>query len=291
MTGAVVATLTHTIALLAEPSLRSPVVALLDAGAIVEARPAERGFAQVQRADGAIGYLPMALLGAGPADHPRLMTVMFSAVLFPSASTSDSFGTRPIVARDEIVRIYERTGNFVRAKRANGQAGYLPHILCRPLPALHGQAAQARVLQAVAFYDSPEPGGQYDSAFQIEPGEPLSELGRSDGFVLVQRHTGQVGFVLAGLCGEPAADKIMPLGPLDLGWLAIGAGWWVVNWGGMGGILARAGVTGDLRRYSGLVLAFGIAAALWLLAHRKQAARSLALGALLVQMLLYLEAR
>ncbi len=281
-------TLTYTTALLAEPACGSPAIALLDAGTPVQAAPAERGFVLLQGPSGRYGYLPAALLGDAPAERGPSISVTHSATLFRSASNTDTFGIRPIVARDEIVLLHERAGDFVKITRADGQAGFLPATLCRPLP---GQPLRARAVQAVALYSSPTPGGQYGSDFQIEPGEPLIELGRSGQFALVQRREGQIGFVLAALCGTPTLDAIMPAGPLDLGWLVIGGFWWLINWGGAATIFEQLGLPAELRRYAGLALVSGITAALWLIAHRQIAARSFTLGAVGAHALLYLAAR
>jgi hypothetical protein len=281
-------TVTHTAALLAQPVCGSPAVALLEAGTIVQGAQAEHGFVLLQDPSGLAGYLPAALLGAAPAERSPSISVTHSATLFRSASIADTFGTRPIVARDEIVLLHERAGDFVKIARADGQAGFLPAALCQPLA---GQPQRARAVQAVALYSSPTPGGQYGSEFQIEPGEPLIELGRSGKFALVQRREGQIGFVLAALCGTPTLDAIMPAGPLDLGWLVIGMFWWLINWAGAAAMLEQVGLAAELRRYAGLALLIGITAALWLIAHRRVAARSLTLGAIGAHALLYLAAR
>lgn len=281
-------TLTHTIALLAQPACGSPALALLDAGTAVQASTAEGGFVLLHDPTGKPGYLPAALLGSGPAERSPSISVTHSATLFRSASIANTFGMRPIVARDEIVLLRERAGDFFKIERADGQHGFLPAALCR---LLEGQPQRARVVQAVALYSSPTPGGQYGSEFQIEPGEPLIELGRNGQFALVQRREGQIGFVLAALCGTPALDAIMPAGPLDLGWLVIGLFWWLINWAGAVAMLEQLGLPPELRRYAGLALLLGIVATLWLIAHRRVAARSFALGALGAHALLYLAAR
>ncbi len=126
-------TVTHTAALLAQPVCGSPAVALLEAGTIVQGAQAEHGFVLLQDPSGLAGYLPAALLGAAPAERSPSISVTHSATLFRSASIADTFGTRPIVARDEIVLLHERAGDFVKIARADGQAGFLPAALCQPL--------------------------------------------------------------------------------------------------------------------------------------------------------------
>jgi hypothetical protein len=179
-------------------------------------------------------------------------------------------------------------GRFVHIQRADGQAGYIPNVLCRhAAPA--GARAMVQVVQPVALYAEPEPGSQYDSRWIVPSDEDLLVLGKDGRFVLVQRADGLLGYVPAVVCGEAGPSQLFKIGPVDLGWIVLGCGWMWLNWAGVALALVRpVWIDAPLRPYLGLGVVLGVAALLWFGGRRRPAARSFALGVLAAYALLHL---
>jgi hypothetical protein len=126
----------------------------------------------------------------------------------------------------------------------------------------------------------------------VSPVDTLQLLGRDGQFALVQRDTGQIGYVPFALLGRPVADSLIPLGPAaDLGWIALGGLWGLFNWGGVAAIALQPIVPAELRPYAGLAAVLGVAALLWFGGRRRVAARSFAVGLLLAYAFLHLVTR
>jgi hypothetical protein len=122
----------------------------------------------------------------------------------------------------------------------------------------------------------------------VSPSETLLLLGRDGRFALVQRDDGRVGFVPSVLLGQVAVDTLLPLGPVDLGWITIGGIWGLVNWGGLLALISQ--LFGDLifGPYVGLAALAAVVGVLWFVARRRVPARSFAVGLLLAYAFLHL---
>jgi len=284
-------TLVHPFALLAAPSFGAPAIALLAAGEQLRAGPDENGFTVVGSAGGMRGYLPSvvcATLAPGVLPEPHAIRVTQQVALYHSPKAGGQYGARWLVQPGESLQIVEEAGMFRKVQRPNGQVGYVPTTLCRITFTVRGQPAACQLVQTVALYRSPVPGGQFESRWQIDPSEPLIELGRDKLFVLVQREHGELGYVPAALCGERVPEAILPVGPLDLGWIVAGGGWGMVNWAGVVASLYQLNIVeAALKPYFGLAVVLGTAGALWLGSRRRLLARSFAVGVLLAYALLH----
>jgi hypothetical protein len=179
---------------------------------------------------------------------------------------------------------------FLRARRSEGQAGYVPAAICAPraVAAPAGIHPTTHVLQAVALYSHPMPGrqsapdlGQTLAVVLIYPDEPLLVLGNDDRFTLVQRSNGQLGYVPIVLCdaGAGAATRLK-IGLLDLGWMIAGGGWTLLNWFAVAALVQSAIPEPAPRPYVGLAVILGVAATLFLGSQRRHMARSFAAGIL-----------
>jgi SH3-like domain-containing protein len=284
-------TLTHPFALLAEPAFGAPVLALLAAGDRLRAGSESNGCLAVSTSSGAAGYVPAMLCAAGePASWPapRDIRVVLQTTLFHSPQPGAQYGARWLVGPSEPLQILEEAGMFRKIQRPNGQVGYVPATLCRTTRTAHGHPTACQLAQTVALYRTPTPGGQFESHWRLDPIEPLIELGRGKQFVLVQRENGELGYVPAALCGDRDPEAILPLGRIDLGWIAVGGGWGIVNWAGVAVALAQLNLLDTaLRPYVGLSILLGVAAALWLIGRKPLLARSFAIGVLLAYALLH----
>ncbi len=284
-------TLTHPFALLAEPAFGAPVLALLVAGERLRTGTEDRGFVRVATSSGATGYVPAILCVTGESGNwpqPRDIHVVLQATLYHNPQPGAQYGARWLVQPSEPLHILEDAGMFRKIQRPNGQVGYVPATLCRTIATARGQPAACQLAQTVALYRTPTPGGQFESHWRLDPSEPLIELGRDNQFVLVQRENGELGYVPAALCGERDPEAILPVGPIDIGWIVVGGGWGVINWSGAAAAIYRMNVLdAPLKPYLGLALVLGVAAALWLGSRKHLLARSFAIGVLLAYALLH----
>lgn len=285
-------TLSHSLGLLAEPAFGAAVVALAYAGDRMRAGSSDNGFVLIETEVGARGYIPEVLCAPDAPQFngdPPAIRVVQPTSLYRSPTPGDQYGARWLVRPDEPLLVLEAAGMFRKIQRPNGQVGYVPATLCRASYTPRGGPAVYRLVQTVALYSSPAPGGQYESRWQIDPGEQLLELGRDERFVLVQRENGELGYLPVALCGQAIVDSILPVGPIDLGWIAVGGGWGIVNWGGLALSLYRLEIVDAvLKPYIGLAVVLGVAAALWFGGRRRLVARSFAIGVLLAYALLHI---
>jgi hypothetical protein len=285
-------TLIHSIGLLAEPAFGAAVVALLYASDRLQAGASNNGFVFVVTEAGARGYVPQALCAPTAqrftSDPPTIRTIQATS-LYRSPTPGDQYGARWLINPSEPLLLLEAAGMFQKIQRPNGQVGYVPATLCRASSMPRGGPAVYRLVQTVALYSNPTPGGQYESYWQIDPSERLLELGRDQRFVLIQRENGELGYVPSALCGQLIADTILQLGQIDLGWIVVGGGWGIVNWGGLALSLYRLSIIDAmLKPYIGLAIVLGVAAALWFGSRKRLVARSFAIGMLLAYALLHL---
>lgn len=275
----------HATALLAAPALGADAVGLVEAEERLACLGRANGFFQVARG-GRAGYVPAALCEPlavrARGAHPSTRLVQ-PVALYTNPAPGYQSSQRWIVAPDEPVALIAPAGRFVLVQRASGQRGYVPAVLCRPAD----PSGVLRLRQAVSLYASPEPGAQF--AHVLDPQETLLLLGRDERFVLVQREGGQLGYVPAVLCGDAAPDTLIKVGPLDLGWVFLGGGWSLLNGGALLALIQQAALLEPLwKPYLVLALLLGLAATFWLLAPRRTAARSFALGMLLCYGLMHL---
>jgi hypothetical protein len=284
-------TLVHPTCLFEAPAFDARPLAILGGGGYARAGAPARGFLPLALESGLRGYVPAALCAPHAAQTDGglpTIGVVQDVALYRSPEPGDQFSARWIVAKDELLRVLGREGRFVRVQRADGQVGYLPQALCRESTAAHGAPPIVRAVQPVSLYSDPAPGSQLDSRWIVSPGEPLLLLGHDGRFALVQRQDGRLGYVPSALCGQPVADAIVAVGPVDLGWIALGGGWGMANWGGVAAALSQPPFDAALRPFLGLGLVLGAAALLWLGSRRRLAARSFAVGLLLAYALLHL---
>jgi hypothetical protein len=187
---------------------------------------------------------------------------------------------------------------FLRARRGEGREGYVPAAICAPraVAAPAGIHPTTHVLQAVALYSHPMPGrqsapdlSQAPALLLIYPDEPLLVLGADDRFTLVQRPSGQLGYVPTVLCdASVGATTLLKTGPVDLGWVIAGGAWALPNWLAVVELLQSALPEPSLRPYIGLAALLGVAVALWLGSLRRLMARSFAAGVLACYALMHL---
>ena len=284
-------TLIHSIGLLAEPAFGATVVAFLNTGDRLRAGACTNGFVFAETDAGVRGFVPEVICTQN-AQHltsdPPAIRVVQATTLYRSPTPGDQYGARWLIYPDEALRVLEAAGMFRKIQRQNGQTGYVPATLCRFSYGASGEPVFCRLVQTVALYSSPTPGGQYESHWQIDPSERLLELGRDQRFVLIQRENGELGYLPIALCGQLIADAILQIGPVDLGWIAVGGGWGIVNWGGLALSLYRLQIIDALLKpYIGLAIVLGVAAALWFSSRKRLVARSFAIGVLLAYALLH----
>jgi hypothetical protein len=284
-------TLIHPIGLLAEPAFGTAVVAFLYTGDRLHARASNNGFVFIETDSGARGFIPEVICAPNAQrftnDPPSIRAVQ-ATTLYRSPTPGDQYGARWLIHPDETLRVLETAGMFRKIQRQNGQAGYVPATLCRFRYGASGEPVFCRLVQTVALYSSPTPGGQYESHWQIDPSERLLELGREGRFVLIQRENGELGYVPSALIGQMIADTILQIGPVDLGWIVVGGGWGIANWGGLALSLYRLPIIDVLLKpYIGLAIVLGVAAALWFSSRKRLIARSFAIGVLLAYALLH----
>jgi len=284
-------TLIYPIGLLAEPAFGAALVAFLYTGDRLRAGSSNNGFVFVETDAGAPGFVPEVICTQNPqhlTSDPPAIRVVQATNLYRSPTPGDQYGARWLIHPDEALRVLETAGKFRKIQRQNGQTGYVPATLCRFGYGAAGEPIFCRLVQTVALYSSPTPGGQYESRWQIDPSERLLELGRDGRFVLIQRENGELGYLPVALCGQLIADAILQIGPVDLGWIAVGGGWGIVNWGGLALSLYRLQIIDVvLKPYIGLAIVLGVAAALWFSSRKRLVARSFAIGVLLAYALLH----
>lgn len=196
---------------------------------------------------------------------------------------------RGFVAAGDCLLAGQQEAGFVEVELPTGQRGFVPRAACGPLAlnAAHS-VSEVRVAQPVSLYRQPIPGTQFVDTPEHErnfwiilPEDRLLLLGRDQAFVLVQRADGRMGYVPAAICGidNNNPDAFIPLGPLDLGWIGLGGGWFMPNWLAVKGMVEQAALGLALPvRYLEIALILGIVASLWSLTPRPRAARSFAVG-------------
>jgi hypothetical protein len=285
------ARLVHPICLLDAPACDARPLAILPSDSYAQVGPPIKGFLPVTTSGGLRGYIPAAACAPFAADvrgEAPPAGVVQDVALYRTPTPGDQFASRWIVPKEESLHVLEKGERFVRVRRQDGQVGYVPAILCRAIPTRPGAAPMIQLVQPVSLYSDPAPGSQLDSRWIVAPADTLLLLGREGNFALIQRESGQLGYVPAVLLGQQAADRLIPIGPADLGWITLGGLWGLLNWGGLAAALAQPFVPEELRPYALLVAALGVAALLWLGSRRRVAARSFALGLLLAYAFLHL---
>jgi hypothetical protein len=285
-------TLVHSLCLLEEPAFGGRALALLLPGEYLTAGAAVKGFVPIQGVGDARGYVPAAACAPNAAEmrggEPPTAGLMQNVALYRTPTPGDQFTARWIVNPDEPLRVLGRQGKFIHVQRPDGQVGYVPQVLCRePGTGYHGPPT-VWLVQPVSLYGDPVPGSQLETRWTIAPSETLLLLGRDGRFALVQRDDGQIGYVPSVLVGQAAVDVLIPLGPVDLGWITVGGVWGLVNWGGIAALLAQLFVDTLFGPLLGLAVLAGVVGVLWFVARRRIPARSFALGLMLAYAFLHL---
>jgi SH3-like domain-containing protein len=292
----IVTTLVHPVALLAAPEFGARALALLEPDAQLQVDEVNAGFLSVRTDTDAAGYVPAAVctpLATGDPQRPPAMTHVIQPVsLYRQPAPGSQFVIPWIVPTGETLQVIGREFQFIRVRRQDGQVGYIPELACGSIVVTGGPYPTTQLRQPVALYSSPAPGSQFSAEWIVSPAETLLVLGGENGFLLVQRDDGQLGYVPAALCGETESEQILKIGPLDLGWIAIGGGWMFANWLLIAQWLRQELlVERTLTPYLGLALLIGIAALLWLGSRRRFAARSFVIGMLLAYAFMHLSSR
>lgn len=245
-----------------------------------------KGFLQVRLANGVIGFVPLAVGSEQALQEangvPPSTRVVQPVGLYRAPEPGQQI--IQIVATDERLQVLSQGERFVEVVRADGQRGYVPKLITSTPIAMRGEGATAYVTQPVWLYDKPEAGGQRTSQWLVFPDEQLLKLGGDTQFLLVQRESGQLGYVPAAVCGGtlPLPGSIIRVGPIDLGWIVIGGFWTLANIVSLTWSIRSFGLVGaGVRPYLVLGIVLGCAGALWLLSGRKYLARSFAIGILL----------
>lgn len=278
----------HPIMLLAQPVLGTTVLGFLASGTCLASHGFANGFFIVYDDQGRPGYVPMAvcepLAVSAPNDiHPEVRLIQ-PVTPYTNPSPGTQAGQNWIIPVEEPVEIVEHTGRFLKVQRQNGQLGYVPALICKkPIPS----SGRVALLQPVALYHSPTPGGQFVQL--LVPEEPLFVLGKDARFVLVQREDGRLSYVPAPLCGQASTETIFKVGRIDLGWIILGGGWTFFNWGALAELLRQTNLVDPFwKPYLALGILLGTAATLWLGSPRRLQACSFALGLLLCYAFLHL---
>jgi hypothetical protein len=283
--------LVHPICLLEQPVLDARSLDILAAGDYQPLGTALKGFLAI--AVGELrGYVPAAICAPQAAEarggEPDAASVIQEVTLYRAPEAGAQFSARSVVSKEEILRVLGHEGRFVRVQRADGQIGFVPETLCRIATVARDEQPIAQVVQAVALYGDPTPGGQLDSHWIVTPIERLLLLGREGHFALVQREDGRLGYVPWVLLGQSVTDSLIPVGPADVGWITVGGLWGVINWSGVAGLLSQPFLDTPLRPYLGLAVVLAVALLLWFASRRRVAARSFAVGVLLAYAFLHL---
>ncbi len=272
--------------LLREPKLGTPALALVSYDEQLTSSGYIEGFLRIRCADGTEGYIPAALcapLAVTALRGNQPMTQVRQQVWLHYHIPAGDYNASPWIVRPtEALAVLGQEQRFLQVRRPDGQVGYVPELLGERAGAIVDGLRITRVRQPIAFYSYPKPGGQFSSERIIAPHEQLLVLGEDGGFKLIQREDGTLGYVPAALCGPAATDALLQAGPIDLGWIALGLLWAMINSGALLLGLRTVGlVSGDLRTYVSIGVALALAAAFWFVSPRRYAARSFALGVLL----------
>lgn len=271
------AVLSHDCFLLDAPSLDAQPVALLGASMVLNVSARHAGFATVTLLHGLAGYLPNALLGSEPP--PEAIPVVLHQPVALS-DTPTALADDQIIPTTEAVALVKRGARFSLIRRASGKTGYVPTILLKD--------GQSQLKQPVRFYAAPEPGGQQLGAVIATPEERVVLLGEDGPALLLQRSDGRIGFAPAALVRrQPEPDLIMPIGPIDLGWLALGGVWGLANWLGVAQAVAYGGLVPEaLHAAVFLAVVIAAASAIILRGRKPPLARSFGAGALLAYLVI-----
>jgi hypothetical protein len=279
-------TLVHAVALLAEPKLGSAAVALLESGEVLTRLDEAAGFLHVERDGGQRGFVPSAACAPQATQPPAPIHVQAQSRLYRSPSLDSSLFHNPdqwFMVPAEPLLVISKRGHYLLVQRSDGQRGFVPTNVCMPPQRRNGHDV-TRVAQQLTLYRVENTEG---TPVVVSPDETLLLLGHAGEFVLVQRDDGRIGYMLAAQQGEPVRDVLVPVGPVDVGWIGLGCMWMLLNWLGVLFVVAR--VTFFVRGadgYASLAAVLGLAMLLWF-SRRRRAARSFAFGLLLAYALLH----
>lgn len=271
----------HSIGLLEEPRFGAHILALIPAGAPTRFLGASQGFAQVY-VDGNTGYIPQALLqpeGAPPQAAPVVYVARATALLrTPLAGDPLSWAAdRWMLLPDEPLIVEQTVGNDLIVRRTDGQRGAIPARICGP-PQKHNNQQVAHIVAPMTLVRGNTPMAQL---IWVQPDQPLRVLGTTGAFALVQLDNGQIGFIDAQTYDPASRDAIMPFKRFDLGWVAIGGMWAMLN--GLSAVGIVAGIGAGMSGFAPFVLltlVLVIVVMLWL-SPRHRSGRSMGIGVIL----------
>jgi hypothetical protein len=267
---------------------------LLSSGDSLRSSGYVEGFLHIQYDNGQEGFVPAAVCAPlatdAPTDVHPATQVTQPAWLHRRVPPAGYIVSPWIVSPQEALLVLGREKRFLQIQRPDGQIGYVPELLCEKVFQSTYGPQVTRVRQPIALYSYPAPGGQFSADRIISPKEALLVLGGDSGFLLVQREDGRLGYVPAVLCGVATSDAIFKVGPLDLGWMAIGVVWALPNLAVALLALGASGLVADgLRPYVGIAIALAVVATLWFGSRRRLAAHSFAIGLLLAYALIHID--
>lgn len=202
-----------------------------------------------------------------------------------------------LASAGDVFEVVAAIQGFLHVRQANGHEGFVPAAACGSYAFPAGDTPRETfVTQPVVLYAWPAPGGQYaatganDYDWMVMPDEVLGVLGKSEQFALVQRPSGQVGYIPLMLsretlvAGASRGEKIVAF----IAWAVVGFSWLLLVWSGLyGWFEALSFIPRAARPFIGLALAFGSLAAFWL-SRKRELGRPFAVGVALAYGLMHL---
>ncbi len=279
-------TIVHAVALLAEPKLGSAAVALLESGEVVTQYAEMAGFWQVERDNGQRGFVPSAACAPQALQPPPLTHVKSQTRLYRRPALDHPLFHNPdqwFMVPAEPLLVLGKRGHHLLVQRADGQRGFVPTTICLPPQRRNGHNV-TRVTQQLTLYRVANTEGE---PAIVTPEETLLLLGQTGEFTLVQRADGRIGYLPAAQQGAAVRDALMPVGPVDVGWIGLGCVWMLLNWVGVLFVVTQAALfVRGADGYASLAAVLGLVALLWF-SRRRTASRSFAIGLLLAYALLH----
>ncbi|MEM8535384.1 MAG: hypothetical protein AAGF95_31410 [Chloroflexota bacterium] len=277
-------TVIHPIALLEEPYLGSVVRGLIYDQQQVSVQEIVNGFFYVRCDNGLEGYIPALVCEPHAIADDSIAasdtSIRLASVLLRAPSMQSQFSIDPdrwfLVPEERLIIIQKDRQRFL-VQRADGQRGYIPSDICAP-PVSYGRYLHTQIIKPMTLNRIHTGASQL---LWLSNNESLAMLGADNGFALVQRDTGQCGYIPESARGVPIKEAILRVGPIDLGWIVIGGAWAIVNWIGLESMLfSMLRVDSTLMTYLGLAVLLGLTIALWF-SSRRFVARSFAIGIVL----------
>ncbi|NOK62712.1 MAG: hypothetical protein GFH27_549293n43 [Chloroflexi bacterium AL-W] len=270
--------------MLDEPRLGSAVRGLIYDQQRVHIHNMANEFWYVRCDGGQEGYIPALVCEphaiTDDQDTASTTSIRQATMLLRNPSLQSQFSIDPdhwFLVPEERLLVIQKDRQRLLVQRADGQRGYIPRAICAPLVA-YGRYEQTQIIAPMVLNRIHTGASQF---LWIKNDETLSMLGAHNGFVLVQRDTGQCGYIPDAARGTPIKDTMLRVGPIDLGWIVTGGAWALVNWIGLEAMLfSMLGIESTLMTYLGFAVILGITIAFWF-SPRRFVARSFAIGIVL----------